>query len=145
MSASSLAASPTPAAPVRPLFKPRDTASWVQLVLHRAQPPQSTLERRRVSRYPYPYPLQLIPVNRDNQPLPQETIFVLGKHLCTQGLDFYCAQPLAFRRAIISFDGPLERPIQLLMDLNWCRFCRHGWYENGGRFLQAILADTQAA
>jgi hypothetical protein len=25
-----------------------------------------------------------------------------------------------------------------MMDLTWCRFGRHGWYENGGRFLQIL-------
>ena len=24
------------------------------------------------------------------------------------------------------------------MDLTWCRFNGHGWYENGGRFLAAV-------
>jgi hypothetical protein len=26
----------------------------------------------------------------------------------------------------------------VLVDLKWCRFTRHGWYESGGRFLQIV-------
>ena len=25
-----------------------------------------------------------------------------------------------------------------LLEIAWCRFTRHGWYDSGGRFLQAV-------
>jgi hypothetical protein len=27
-----------------------------------------------------------------------------------------------------------------IIDLSWCRFTKHGWYESGGRFLQSVLS-----
>ena len=111
-------------------------ANCVQLVLCRSQSRQAGCERRREVRHPFPYPVRLIPVDRDGQWLTDEALVVLGKHLSNHGLDFYSAQPLPFRRVIASFDCGRGASVRLFMDLTWCRFCGHGWYENGGRFLQ---------
>jgi hypothetical protein len=28
--------------------------------------------------------------------------------------------------------------VGLVVELAWCRFSRHGWYDNGGRFIAVI-------
>jgi len=114
----------------------------VQSILYGARNAQTTFERRRDTRYMYPLPIRLIPLCSRGEPLIDEATFVLGKHLSPRGLDFYGADPLPYRRAITCFECGPGRSIQMLMELTWCRFCYHGWYENGGRFLQEIVPTT---
>jgi hypothetical protein len=96
-----------------------------------------TLERRRETRYPYPYPIHLTPFGADGKPDVSRTFVVIGKHLAPHGIDFYCRQPLADRRVVASLDGR-EGWIGLVVELVWCRFNRHGWYDNGGRFMAVV-------
>ncbi|MDA1051246.1 MAG: hypothetical protein O3C40_12310 [Planctomycetota bacterium] len=109
----------------------------VQFALQGASPNRSHDERRRHKRHPFPYPVRLLPVNARNE-IVGEPIVVLGKHLTNQGFDFYYQHPVSYRRVIVSFDCELSERVEMLMDLTWCRFNGHGWYENGGRFLSAI-------
>ena len=116
----------------------------IHLVLAGAQPTRRQLDRRREKRHPYPYPVYLTPVGRDDLAPSGQTIVVLGKHLSEHGFDFYHREPLPFRRAIVSFEPSRGSWIGVLLDLSWCRFGRHGWYDNGGRFLTVVpspLAD----
>jgi hypothetical protein len=98
-------------------------------------------ERRREQRYPFPYPIRLTPVTADGNISPAESIVVLGKHLSEHGVDFYYNEPLPYRRVIASFERGGQEVLHLMMDLTWCRFGRHGWYENGGRFLQLLTSS----
>lgn len=100
------------------------------------------IERRREQRFPYPYPIRLTPVTTDGTVPPAESIVVLGKHLNEHGLDFYFKEPLAYRRVIASFERNGREIMHLLLELTWCRFGGHGWYENGGRFLQVLPAAS---
>lgn len=109
----------------------------VQFALRGASPNRSHDERRREKRHPFPYPVRLIPVNIRGEST-GDPIVVLGKHLTNQGLDFYYQHPVSHRRVIASFDCESHERVEVLMDLTWCRFNGHGWYENGGRFLSAI-------
>ncbi|HEY2882403.1 MAG TPA: hypothetical protein VGJ15_08220, partial [Pirellulales bacterium] len=52
---------------------------------------------------------------------------------------FFHAEPLVHRKMIASFHAGDNRWLGLLIDLWWCRFSQ-GWYESGGRFLQAVPA-----
>lgn len=118
--------------------------SRIHLVLAGTQPTRQQLERRREKRHPYPYPVYLTPVGRDGLTPISQTVVVLGKHLSDHGFDFYHREPLPHRRAIVSFEPSPGTWIGLLLDLSWCRFGRHGWYDNGGRFLgvvQSPLSD----
>jgi hypothetical protein len=99
------------------------------------------VERRRDRRYPYPHLVTLIPVAPDGTHLTDETTVVVGKQLSVGGLNFYHREPIPHRRAIVVLEAGGNRAA-LLMDLTWCRFTRRGWYENGGRFLQAVTAHT---
>ncbi|MBC8352119.1 MAG: hypothetical protein H8E66_09015 [Planctomycetes bacterium] len=109
----------------------------VQFALRGAAPDRTHDERRRQQRHPFPYPVRLIPVNARGEAI-DEPLVVLGKHLTNQGLDFYCQHPVSHRRVIASFDCELADDVEMLMDLTWCRFNGHGWYENGGRFLSVV-------
>ena len=99
-------------------------------------------ERRREHRFPFPYPIRLTPMTTDGTVSPAESVVVLGKHLTEHGVDFYYTEPLPYRRAIASFERGGREMVHIVMDLTWCRFGRHGWYENGGRFLQLLSSTT---
>ena len=101
------------------------------------QPPTQP-KRRRDRREPFPYPIYVTPIRRDGSPRTDETFVVLGKHLSEHGLDFYYQAPVPYRRVITSWECTDGRWLGLLLDLRWCRSNKHGWYENGGRFLQVV-------
>jgi hypothetical protein len=98
------------------------------------------LERRREARYPYPYPVPLTPLGASGEPDVERTFVVIGKHLAPHGIDFYCKRPLADRRVIASLDCGAAGWIGLVVELAWCRFNRHGWYDNGGRFVAVVTS-----
>ena len=102
------------------------------------QPAQAVTERRREHRFPFPYPIRLTPVTTDGAVPPAESVVVLGKHLNEHGVDFYFNEALPYRRVIATFERNGREVMHILMELTWCRFGRHGWYENGGRFLQVL-------
>jgi hypothetical protein len=35
--------------------------------------------------------------------------------------------------------------IAFLIDIHWCRFTQHGWYDSGGRFLQVVQPPVRTA
>ena len=94
-------------------------------------------ERRRERRYPFPHLIRLTPVAADGRTPCGESIVVVGKHLSERGLGFYHAQPLPYRKMIAAVESPNGQWLSFLVDLNWCRFTKHGWYETGGRLLAA--------
>jgi hypothetical protein len=110
--------------------------SVIRLLLQRTM----AVERRRERRYPFPHLVTLIPVAPDGTHLTSETTVVVGKQLSLGGLSFFHRQPIPYRRAVVVFELGSHRTA-LLTDLTWCRFTRHGWYENGGRFLQAVTTQ----
>jgi hypothetical protein len=133
-----LPSAPDRSEPVPLLLRPTDLISrQVQAALVGAQA-ERHLERRTETRHPYPYPIHMTPVDRRGQPLLDETFVVVGRHLSNHGLDFYFAQPLEWSRVIASFPLQGGAWLGLLMELTWCRFSRHGWYDNGGRFLSVV-------
>ena len=102
--------------------------------------PDPAVERRRDRRYPYPHLVRLTPVGADGRTPCGETILVAGNTLSEGGFGFYHPQPLPYRRMIASFHSGDDRWLGLLIDLRWCRFVGLGWYESGGRFLEAVAA-----
>jgi hypothetical protein len=95
-------------------------------------------DRRTDRREPFPYPIYITPLAEDGSAQTDETIVVLGKHLSERGLDFYYQAPLPYRRVVASWECSNGRWLAMILDLRWCRSNRHGWYENGGRFLQVV-------
>jgi hypothetical protein len=113
-------------------------ASSVESALNAVDSCRRAMERRRENRHPYPYPIHLTPLLDDGTPDVNGTFVVIGKHLAAHGIDFYCSQPLPHRRVIASLDGGSAGWIGIILELTWCRFSRHGWYDNGGRFVAMV-------
>jgi hypothetical protein len=136
----SICSLPDPLSATRPgsVLRSQCIEEHVQRVLGDSQPLRIAAERRRESRYAYPYPIHLLPFGSAEDLGEVAPLVVVGKHLSNHGVDFYSAHPISYRRAVVCFAGRGGPDIRLLMDLTWCRFCGHGWYENGGRFLQVM-------
>lgn len=109
----------------------------VQTALLNASSPREVTERRRERRHPFPYPVAVLPVGANRRLQRDETFFVIGKHLSFGGLDFYHHQAVPHRHAVVTLPCGLAGPVALLIDLAWCRFGAHRWYENGGKFIHA--------
>jgi hypothetical protein len=133
------------ATPASGRWDEEEIATQVQRALANPQPERILPERRREKRHPYPYPIHLTPVGRDGKTPEGKPIVVMGKHLSEHGIDFYHREPLPYRRVIASLACGSGHWVGFLLDLSWCRFCRHGWYDNGGRFLQAIPSPLEDA
>ena len=110
----------------------------VWALLSTLYPKVTVVERRRETRYPFPFLIYLTPVGDDGTTPSGESIVVVGKHVSERGLGFYHAKPLAHRRVVASLERPHDGWYAFLLDLRWCRFTRQGWYESGGRFLEAV-------
>jgi hypothetical protein len=115
----------------------QDIQARVHELLLRTYPPGPPLERRCDRRYPYPHLVRLTPINSENQPS-GECLTVVGKNLSERGMGFFHSGPIAHRRMIASFDAGGGRWLGLVVDVTWCRFICSGWYESGGRFLEAV-------
>ena len=141
-------APPVPAATLDAPLPPHRTcdaiARSVRQALSAAERPWCGAERRREPRMPYPYPIYLTPLTPADQPLADDTIVVIGKHLSDHGVDFYHREALPYRRVIASLDVGELGWIGLLLELTWCRFTRYGWYDNGGRFLAVVPSPLAA-
>jgi hypothetical protein len=98
-------------------------------------PPTHRLERRSGARYPYPYLVRLTPVRSPDEAPGVEPVVVVGRYLSERGFSFFHPKPLPFRRVIVTLETASGTRLGFLLDLSWCRFTRHGWYESGGRFL----------
>jgi len=66
-----------------------DMRTQVWALLTTLYPKHEMLERRRDTRYPFPYLVHLMPVGADGVTPEGETIVVVGKHLSECGLGFY--------------------------------------------------------
>ncbi len=122
-----------------------DVRTQVWGVLTTLYPRNELGERRRANRYPFPYLVHLTPVDDDGLTPVGETIVVVGKHLSESGLGFYHPKPLPHRRMIVSIETTGGGWLAFLIDLSWCRFTKQGWYESGGRFLQAVDSPVEPA
>ena len=110
----------------------------IKLVLQDHHQPEVANDRRYDVREPFPYPIHITPVGADGVAHTDETFVVLGKHLSERGVDFYYEAPIPHRRVIASLAYADGQWLGVLLDLRWCRSNKHGWYENGGRFLQVV-------
>jgi hypothetical protein len=114
------------------------TQVWGILVTH--YPRNDLVERRRDNRYPFPYLVHLTPVGPDGFTSAGDSVVVVGKYISERGFGFYHHAALPHRRVIASLETSQGNWVGFLMDLTWCRFVQGGWYESGGRFLQAVLS-----
>ena len=101
-------------------------------------------ERRTDHRYPYPKLVHLTPVGADGHTPEGEPVVAAGKHLSERGLGFFHQNPLPYRRMIVSLETDDDGWAGFLIDLTWCRFTKHGWYESGGRLMQVVDSPLSA-
>jgi hypothetical protein len=120
-----------------------DVRAQVSGLLSALYPRNDFIERRRDNRYPFPCLVHLTPVSPDGVTPEGETVVVVGKHLSEQGFSFYHREPLPHRRMIASLERKNGHWFGFLIDLNWCRFSKGGWYESGGRFLQTAYSPME--
>ncbi len=120
-----------------------DVHAQVWDILGGLYPSGNVTERRTEGRYPYPYLIHLTPVGEDEQTPQGESIVAVGKHLSNRGLGFYHPRPLPYRRMIVSLEASDGGIHGFLIDLAWCRFTKQGWYESGGRFLEAVRSPIE--
>ncbi len=107
-------------------------------------PPGKWTERRREHRFPLPRLIYLTPVERDGITPLSQSLVVVGKDLSERGLGFFHPQPLAFRRMVASIETQGGDWVGFMIDINWCRFTQHGWYDSGGRFLHVMATEKGA-
>jgi hypothetical protein len=109
-------------------------------VLAGVYPQGRVVERRVDQRFPYPHLLYLTPLAEDGVSPCGESVAVVGKTLSERGLGFFYQQPITHRRMIASLETSQQSWAGFLIDITWCRFSRYGWYESGGRFIQAVAS-----
>ena len=114
----------------------------VHLALAHEQNTAVVRERRKKTRYPYPSPIYLTPVE-DGVTKIDKTFVVFGRHLSECGLDFYHNEPIPNRQVIVSLPNGDDGWLGLVLELTWCQFNRHGWYNNGGRFLGVATSPLE--
>jgi hypothetical protein len=112
----------------------------VRDLLVKLRAPYQGVERRLTQRYAYPHLLYLTPVADDGVTPVGESVVVVGKQLSETGLCFYHQRPLAPRQMIASLEGANRQWVGFLLDISWCRFTAHGWYDSGGQFLEAVAS-----
>jgi hypothetical protein len=103
-------------------------------------PPGKWTERRREQRFPLPRLIYLTPVRPGGITPVAPSLVVVGKDLSERGLGFFHREPLIHRRMIASIETHGGDWVGFLIDINWCRFTQHGWYDSGGRLLQVVEA-----
>ena len=80
----------------------------------------------------------MTPVDANGKETGETPFTVIGRHLSEQGLDFYSKDAVPHRYLVASIPVGEAQAIEIVLDLNWCRFGQHGWYENGGKFTQVV-------
>ncbi len=110
----------------------------VRCLIGRIYPGGEFIDRRSERRYPYPYLVRLIPIDRDGTVLQEEGVVAVGKHLSDRGIGFYHPKPLPHRHMIVALESSDGTLSTFVVNLGWCRFTRQGWYESGGRFVEVL-------
>ena len=115
-----------------------DIRMRVRLAVGYMLPARPDQERRREHRYPFPYPIPMTPVDEKGNETGEERFTAIGRHLSEQGFDFYSKEAIPHRFLVAALPVGEDQAVGILLDLNWCRFGQHGWYENGGKFTQVV-------
>ncbi len=108
--------------------------------------PSAVAEQRRCQRTTYDRPAVLTPLDdHTGEPLGQHKI-ISGRDISPAGFSFTHLDPLACRRAIVTFAFEENLRDAVILKLSWCRFTRSGIYHSGGKFLgrtRSPLPETQ--
>jgi hypothetical protein len=103
------------------------------------------VERRRHERVAIAVLFRLTPLDEYGQPMPRQSIVVVGKNISLRGISFIHNRPLSYRRARITLIQPGIGHFDAEVDIRWCRFTRPEWYESGGRLLRTATREWRAA
>lgn len=60
------------------------------------------------------------------------------KDVSPRGVAIVHAEPLPYRKVLLTFRAPDGTTASLVARLKWCRFKKSGEYESGGQFLRRI-------
>jgi hypothetical protein len=104
-----------------------------------------SVERRRQVRYAFPHPVYLTPVGDDGSTPDGESIAAAGKDLSEGGLGFFHPAPLPTKRMIVSLQLGDGSWMAFVIELTRSRAIRQGWYETGGRFVEAVPSPMESA
>lgn len=96
------------------------------------------VDRRHGERIPLPVLMQLRPAPGWERGDDTEAIVVAGKDISDQGIGFYHDHAIPYRRGILTLVQADRDPLEVEVDLTWCRFTRLGWYESGGRLVKLV-------
>ena len=109
-----------------------------QLISESRQNRPVSLEQRNSARIDYTSPVYLTPLDEKGDPQFDDSFGVLGRQISEQGFDFYHKDPIPHQIVIASFEYSPSRWVGIKMKLKWCRFAKHGYFENGGEFLETV-------
>ena len=111
---------------------------WFDLLRDSQRIRLSIAERRNSERIPYPFPVFLTPYGSEGELSTEESFGVIGRQISQKGFDFFHREPIADKLVVASFEYSPDRWLAMKLKLTWCRFGRHGYFENGGEFLCAV-------
>lgn len=114
---------------------PRTLGQEVTALLRRIRPAVEK-DRRGNNRTAIPYLFELAPAPGEVPDELAHRLVVVGKDITERGIGFYHERPIPYRRGVLTIELPGDGPVQLEVDLLWCRFTSLGWYESGGRLLR---------
>ncbi|MEZ6118917.1 MAG: hypothetical protein R3C28_20435 [Pirellulaceae bacterium] len=103
-----------------------------------------TADRRFAERIAYPHLVPIRPLGEDRRRIVGEAIYVVGKNLALQGIDFYHTFPIPQRYVLVSLQAAAEQWHHFVLRITWCRFLKEGWYDGGGQFVKRVdLTDEE--
>jgi len=117
------------------LLPPETVEAHVRRLLSATYPPVGNADRRADQRFPFAQLSRLRPVASDGAILGEPASVAVAKHISERGIGFFHPEPMPHRRVAVEIEIPERGEQTFVVELTWCRFTQHGWYESGGRFL----------
>ena len=123
----------------------REVSACVAMLLESCSNVQVPVEKRSLRRYPFRRPLTITPVEtRTGRPDHAKSFAAFGLDISATGIGFLARQLVPARKAVVTCDGPENRPVSILFEPRWVRFTRGGWYQTGGRLLAVLPNESDA-
>ncbi len=117
---------------------PQDIARLVVQAAECTEGAPASPDRRSASRRPYPTVITVTPLIDDTYEPSSDPLHGIGRHLGNLGLDFFHAELLPEKRAVIGLPTENDTWTHFVIELSWSRFVQSSWYISGGRFTEVI-------
>ena len=119
-----------------------DPRPFIRSLLSATCRPGQQVERRREQRYPCPRLFMLVPIDQESLKPIGDAMTVVGKHISESGISFFHPETFSHRwvLAVVENEG---KEIHFVVDLEWCRFTKQGWYESGGRIFGVMTPPAR--